>query len=104
MPSIASEGIHVTAVTDFSILIATLLSKFRQSLPLSRISLGPRGYPLRETETSESDVRRESREKAPVNAGCGTGVGADRPGHACRYGRDGSGRRTGEHRTSAGRR
>jgi hypothetical protein len=44
MPSIASEGIHVTAVTDFSILIPTLLIGFRESLPLSRIGLEFGGY------------------------------------------------------------
>jgi hypothetical protein len=39
MPSIASDGIHVTAVTDFSILMPTLLIGFRESLPLSSIDL-----------------------------------------------------------------
>jgi len=55
----ASDGIQVTAVTDFSILIPTLLTEFRESLPVLRIDLDFGGYPLREKKTSESDARRD---------------------------------------------
>jgi hypothetical protein len=41
MPSIASEGIHVTAVTDFSILIPTLLIEVQTILTDFENSLRP---------------------------------------------------------------
>jgi len=44
IPSIASEGIHVIVVTDFSILMPTLLIEFRESLPLPKIDLDCGGY------------------------------------------------------------
>ncbi len=47
MPSIASEGIHVTDVTDFSILIPTLLIEFKESLPGLGIHFKRQGYPSR---------------------------------------------------------
>ena len=56
IPSIASDGIHVTAVTDFSTLMPTLLFiVFRQSLPTPRITSNPPGIPCNTSDTDASE-------------------------------------------------
>src|SRR4029453_1022945 len=95
MPSIASDGIHVTAVTDFSILMPTLLIGFRESLPLSSIDLDFDG---RLPGFSKSKARGEIRsEKAPARNRGWDRVRADRAGGCGRNGRRAVAGDPGEH-------